>query len=330
MKIIVFDVPAEIGGALTVLHDFYEEYKRDQKNEYIFVVSLPELQETDNIKVLRYPWIKKSWVHRIFFDNFVAPKLIKKHKIEKTLSLQNVTIPNTRVYQSVFVHNALPFSEYRFAFNENALLWVYQNIIGGKIKKSIKKADSVIVQTNWMKKIIVDQLDVEEQKIKVKRPNLNIEVKKKYEEPIEGIPTFFYPASGIVFKNHNVIIAACLKLKEEGISNYKVVFTLHQNQNKYTKELYKEIMNNNLPIAFVGELKREEVFVMYSKSILLFPSYIETVGLPLLEAKLHNCPILASDSVFAHEILDGYANVMYFNSFDAVALSSLIKNAIYP
>ena len=324
----VFDVPAEGGGALTVLHDFYDEYKNDQKNEYIFVVSLPELQETNNIKVLRYPWIKKSWVHRIFFDNFIAPSLIKKYEIDKVLSLQNIIIPHAKVSQNVFVHNALPFSEYRFAFNENALLWVYQNIIGGKIKKSIKKADSVIVQTNWMKKIIVDQLDVEEQKIKVKRPNLNIEVKKKYEEPIEGIPTFFYPASGIVFKNHNVIIDACLKLKEEGISNYKVVFTLRQNENEYIKELYTKIMNNNLPIEFVGTLKCEEVFEMYSKSVLIFPSYIETVGLPLLEAKLHNCPIIASDSVFAHEILENYGNVTYFDSFDSVALSLLIKSAL--
>lgn len=324
----VFDVPAESGGALTVLHDFYDEYKSDQKNEYIFVVSIPELQETDNIKVLRYPWIKKSWAHRFLFDHLIAPKLIKKYKIEKVLSLQNIIIPHTKVYQSVFVQNALPFSEHRFSFTENALLWVYQNIIGEKIKKSIKKADSVIVQTNWMKKIIVAQVNVEDQKIKVKRPNIKIHVKKEFCGIDEDLPTFFYPASGLVFKNHKVIIDSCLKLKAEGITNYKVIFTLQGNENEYTKELYTKIKNNNLPIEFMGELKREEVFEMYSKSILIFPSYIETVGLPLLEAKFHNCPIIASDSVFAHEILDGYANVNYFESFDAVELSLIIKSAL--
>ena len=39
MRIMVFDVPAESGGALSVLHEFYNEFKLDQENEYIFVLN---------------------------------------------------------------------------------------------------------------------------------------------------------------------------------------------------------------------------------------------------------------------------------------------------
>ena len=111
MRIMVFDVPAEGGGALSVLHEFYNEFKLDLENEYIFVLSLPELEETSNIKVLRFPWIKKSWGHRLYFDHFIAHKLIKEYDIDQVLSYRMYT--STRVHQSVFVQ-CVTFSEYRF------------------------------------------------------------------------------------------------------------------------------------------------------------------------------------------------------------------------
>lgn len=57
----VFDVPAESGGALSILNEYYENAvnHKDKSIDWIFVLSKPELESTDNIKVLRYPWIKK-------------------------------------------------------------------------------------------------------------------------------------------------------------------------------------------------------------------------------------------------------------------------------
>lgn len=326
MRIMVFDVPAESGGALSVLHEFYTEFVHDQENEYILVLSLPELKETSNIKVLRFPWIKKSWVHRIYFDHLIAPKLIKKHKVDKVLSLQNITIRNTKAYQSVFVHNALPFTEYKISIKENKKLWVYQNIIGKNIMKSIKRADHVIVQTNWMKKKCIEQLKVSREKIEVKPPKINIEVKKRFKKTKESMSTFFYPAGGSIYKNHKLIIDACLALKEEGINDYKVIFTLKGDENGHIAYLYNIVEKNELPISFIGNLTRERVFDFYTKATLIFPSYIETVGLPLLEAKMHGTPIIASDCPFSHEVLDGYDKATFFHPSDALSLSQKIHN----
>ncbi len=322
MRIMVFDVPAESGGALSVLHEFYNEFKLDQENEYIFVLSLPELEETSNIKVLRFPWIKKSWGHRLYFDHFIAPKLIKEYDIDQVLSLQNVIIPHTAVYQSVFVHNALPFSEYRFRLKEDKLLWVYQNIIGKNITKSIKKADQVIVQTNWMKNRLVEKLNIYDEKIEVKQSKIDIEIKDHFRETKDSLSTFFYPASGVIFKNHKVIVDACLKLKEDGIDDYKVIFTLNGDENKQITELYNTVKDKQLPIEFVGSMKRGEVFGLYSKSILIYPSFIETVGLPLIEAQMHNTPIIAVRIDYSYEILTNYKNAYYFDCFSYTELSS--------
>src|SRR5699024_2925067 len=97
MNIMVFDVPAERRGALSILKDFYNEAKscEDKSINWFFVISKPNLEETDNIKVLRYPWIKKSWFHRLYFDKIVSPILVRKYNINKIFSLQNVRIPFT-------------------------------------------------------------------------------------------------------------------------------------------------------------------------------------------------------------------------------------------
>ncbi|MHB8129112.1 MAG: glycosyltransferase [Mobilitalea sp.] len=320
MRVMVFDVPAEIGGALSVLNDFYNEYKSDLKNEYIFVVSKPLLNETTNIKVLRFPWIKRSWFHRLYFDHFIASKLVREYKVDNVISLQNIIVPHLKKHQSLFVHNALPFADYRFSLFEDKLLWIYQNILSRSIFKSIRKADRVIVQTIWMQEKCIKQLKIEKSKIDIKKPNINIDVKRLYTKTQDSIITFFYPASFVVFKNHKVIIDACIKLKEQGINNYKVIFTLNGDEDKNVSALSNQVKKYQLPVCFVGSLSREKVFDYYSNSVLLFPSFIETVGLPLIEAKMHHTDILVSNCEYAHEILDIYDKVEYFDPFDSEEL----------
>ena len=81
-------------------------------------------------------------------------------------------------------------------------------------------------------------------------------------------------------------------------------------------------------IICIGNISREEVFEKYCNSILVFPSYIETVGLPLLEAKKCNTPIIASDTAFSHELLDSYDNVNFFDPFDVNDLKNQMKKFI--
>lgn len=328
MKIMVFDVPAEDGGALSILHEFYERFLEDEQNHHIFVVSKPVLKSEKNVTVLRFPWIKKSWLHRLYFDHFVAPKLVLKYQADEVLSLQNIVVPRVDVFQTVYVHNALPFSEYRFSFFEDKLLWVYQNILSRNIYKSIKVADKVIVQTKWMKKVCLDKLFIKEDKIDVLLPKINIKAKRFFESTKESHSTFFYPASGVSFKNHKAILNACLSLQADKCIDYRVIFTLVGTENERVKSLFEMVQRHELPVLFVGPLSKEDVFEYYTKSVLLFPSYIETVGLPMLEAKLHNTPVLASDCAFSHEIMEGYDRADFFRPFDVLQLKALMYKMI--
>lgn len=328
MRIMVFDVPAESGGALSVLHDYYRAAQKDVENDYVFVISVPELEETDHLKILRFPWIKKSWIHRLFFDHMIAHKIVRQYCVERIISLQNITIPHTKVLQSVLIHNAIPFSEHRFRFGENRFLWFYQNIIGRSILKSIKRADHIIVQTQWMKNACIEKVGVVPEKVEINPPIISIEIEEYFKETKKSLSTFFYPASGFEFKNHRVVIDACIKLKENGFRDYEIIFTLNGDENKYVKKLQKTVRKNELPIRFAGCLSREEVFLTYSKSVLLFPSYLETVGLPLLEAKMHRSPIVVADCPYSREILYTESQARFFDCFSSDQLMTCLKEIL--
>jgi len=326
MNIMVFNVAAENRGALSVLNDFFEEFKKDATNNYFIVLSLPELAEFKNIKVLKYPWIKKSWLHRLYFDYFVAGKIVKANNIDEVFSMQNIIIPRVTVNQKLYLHQSLPFVDIKFSLFNHPILWVYQNLVGQLIYRSVRNANEVIVQTKWMKKACIEKLNIKNtDKIIVKNPKIELSVEKIFDQKIENLTTFFYPASGLTFKNHKIIVNACKILKEKKIKISKIIFTLSGNENKLISNLHNEVEKKQLPIEFIGLITRSQVFNYYSKSVLIFPSYIESFPLPLLEAKLHKCIILASDCPFSHEILDEYENAYFFNPFDPAMLFSLIE-----
>lgn len=329
MNIIVFDVPAESGGALSILRDFHNAVQNhsDETVQWTFVLSTATLEEAKNIRVLNFPWVKKSWFHRLFFDNFVAPKLVVNSKANRVFSLQNVMV-KTEVDQIVYMHQSLPFSEYKFSLLREPKFWIYQNIIGTMIKKSILKAKTIVVQSQWIKNACVKKTNVDSDKIVVISPEVEVEVNGCFKPTKKALKTFFYPAKPIVYKNHEVILEASRLLKQHKINDYEILFTFDGNENLHAMKLYKQAKRHDLPITFMGSLERERVFELYKKSVLLFPSHIETFGLPLLEARKHGTPIIASDTSFAKEILSNYSKVSFFQTFNALALSACLLSSL--
>lgn len=314
MRTMVFDVPAEFGGALTILKQYHEKAMQDVENEWIFVVSKPELEESKNVKVLRFPWVKKSWFMRLFFDKVFAKTLIKKYSPDKILSLQNTTINTKKCFQELYVHQSIPFSDKRFFIRENFKFWMYQNVIGKMIIKSVRKADSVIVQTKWMKEAVVQSSKVDESKVKIQPPKMNINTDVRYEKT-EQI-NFFYPANSSVYKNHKLIYEAVKLLRKKGYKDFKVYLTIQK------PDIDCSEFEEN--IEFCGYMNKEQVNEHYKKSALLFPSYIETFGLPLLEARTYGCPVIASNCAFSREVLDGYEKAEFFDPFSSEALSAAV------
>lgn len=320
-KILVYDVAADYGGALSILKMYNHTAVTDKENEWIFVVSNKNyINESNNVKVIEKKFPKKSWLHRLFFDKFIMPIIIKKMKPNAVINLQNVYVKSNGVKQTIYLHQSIPFTEIKIPIFY-LKLWVYQNIIGKMIFKSVKKADQIIVQTKWMKQSIIDKKLCSESKIRIEQ----IEVSDLNVKNFVGLKsnTFFYPADSQYYKNHITILKACNLLNDRGF-DYKVYFTISKNDNKNSKKLYKIVKRNGLNCEFLGRITREEVFDFYSNSIMIFPSFIETIGLPLVEAKMSNTPIIASDTDFSNEVLLDYKKSAFFEYSNYSKLADLM------
>ncbi len=314
MKKLIVDFAAATGGALTILKEYYEKAKKDINNEYVFLLSDNYLEETNNISI-RVLKEEKKWINRLLFDFFTGKKIVKEIRPDYILSLQNTIIRGTDIKQDLYVHQAIPFQKtkkFSFFKKEEFKLAVIQYLIGFCIKSSVRKANKVIVQTKWIKDAIVDSCKIKEEKVEIITPLIDKSSIKKVEEI--NNKKFIYPTSNSIYKNNDVIYKAVELLNNEGIDDFEIELTIDGESTKCIKK--------------IGRIPREEVYNKISNSILVFSSYIETFGLPLLEARESGTIIIASDTSFSHEILDEYDKAYFFDPFDEKALAALMKKMI--
>lgn len=75
-------------------------------------------------------------------------------------------------------------------------------------------------------------------------------------------------------------------------------------------------------------MPRTQLFEQYASSVLVFPSYYETIGLPLLEARSVGAPILAADCLYARDGVGDYERAEFFEALNEKALCDLMRKVI--
>lgn len=335
MRIVVYDIAAQKGGGgETILKQYLETAARESQIEWWFFVSMNDYQkfETSNIHIVFVDITRtskiKSYCARKTYELFKLKRVLRDIKPDKIISLQNQVVPGVNYKQTVYLHQSFQFSpvKYRFLKRDERSLAFRQKVICQLIRKRMKKADNVIVQTNWMKKAVSEWAKYPEERIAVEPPCVSLPTMKGSVETINN--HFIYPANAYLNKNHQVIIDACKILKKQGVTGYRIQFTISEESNSLACHLLQDIRQENLPIDFIGHLAKDELFAKYQTMVTLFPSYIETFGLPLLEAKSVRGKIIASDLPFSHEILEDYDNVSFVDWKDAEGWASAIRDQL--
>ncbi|WP_158231932.1 MULTISPECIES: glycosyltransferase [unclassified Sporosarcina] len=321
MRVVVNNIAASTSGALSILKSFYKyisSSKVGKEHEWIFLLNDNYIEETENVKVIVLNNVKKSWKNRLEFDFISGKKIITELRPDVVFSLQNTIIYGLDYPQILYMHQAIPFQkEKRFSFlkPEERTLAIYQYLIGRVIKKSIKKADKVVVQTNWIKDAVIKDTNISPKKITAILPPFEDKANRyKSHHPFKA-NNFFYPAAESLYKNHKCIYEACSILNNKGTKNFEISLTIKN----------KEDIEN---ISYLGEIPFEEVMYRYNTSTLIFPSYIETVGLPLMEARQIGTLVLAADCAYAREVLQGYENVYFFDPFKPQELAYLLEKVL--
>ncbi|MCR5627494.1 MAG: glycosyltransferase [Lachnospiraceae bacterium] len=336
MKILVLDIAASKTGAKSILQDFAEYVRNNAKeHEWIFVTGVRDMvKEAGNIRVILREDIKGSRLKRLMFELFNGCGFIKEtgpdvvFSLENTLPKGKTKIKGKRIPEVLYVHQPLGFQkekDFSLFKPEERHLAVYQHIIAKLIDSSVKRADKVIVQTEWMKKAVSEKCSVDPGKVYAVLPPL-APVPEGMEKKKFDCTGFIFPAGPILYKNHSLIIEAARLLNKKGIDNFRISFTLTEEEAGEKLVSMAKLTKEN--IEFKGQVERKRLFEAYASNTLIFPSYIETYGYPPAEARSVGGLVLASDTEFCREVLAGYENVRFFSPFDAEGLASLMEEVI--
>lgn len=328
------------GGPLSVLNDclsYLNKSKLVDKYKIVALVHKKSLfinSNLNNIEFIEFPKSRQSYFYRLYYEYFYFKKLAIKLKPSFWLSLHDISPNLGSIPQAVYCHNPSLFN----SLNLSDLFIQPQQFFFSLFYKylysiNIHKNKKVIVQQMWIGKEFKKIFSLNDDKILIAPPKVpKVIIKNDFsieQNPIisDGV-IFFYPTFPRPFKNVEIICEAVLVLINCGVKNFSVIITLDGTENSYSKKIlskYKHIQN----IDFIGLQPRDYIYKLYAKSsCLIFPSKLETWGLPLSEYKHFNKPIIASNLPYAIETIGDYNKACLFNPNDKNELAKYMSDFI--
>lgn len=323
--IVVSGINLVEGGTLSIFQDCLSFLNTTtDKYKIIALVHKKELFKQYNnsdIIFMEFPYAKRSWLFRIIHEYLYFHKLSKEIKPYLWLSLHDITPNVDSKIRAVYCHNSSPFyrlniKDYLTDMNFTLFTLFYKYLY----KLNIEKNDFVIVQQDWIRNEFKQIYGIDN--IIVAHPKI---AKIIIPDRITSLKTFIYPTFPRIFKNIEVICEAFKLIDDIGA---KVFITIDGSENLYARKIvtkYSLIKS----ISFIGLQTRETIFDYYGKAAaLIFPSRLETWGMPLSEFAQTGKPIFASDTNFCRETLASYKNAVFFQQDNAVELANFIKRFV--
>lgn len=316
------------GGTLTVLRESLASAVEVLPPEWeiIALVHDKDLINLPRVRTVAIPDAKASWWRRMRWEWFGFNKLSQQWKPELWLSLHDMTPRVHARHQAVYCHNPAPFYwvRPREMLQEPKLL-LFSLFYASLYRLFIRRNRHVIVQQEWLRQEFLRRYG--QLPMVVAHPSQDLLPTHGTLKPAAH-HVFLYPALARVFKNLEVIGEAVSLLQARGIRNFEVRLTIDGNENRYAHWLKRRY--GHLPnLRFLGRQDRSQMLEHYKEATaLLFPSRLETWGLPISEAKHHRLAMLVADLPYAHETVGEYDLVSFFEPRKPELLADLMTSMI--
>ena len=329
--IVISAINLRSGGPLTILQDclkYLSNSDISEKYRIIALVHKKELAYYSNIEYIEFQDSVGNWAKRIYYEYIKFYKLSLKLNPYLWLSLHD-TSPRVKAdRQAVYMHNPSIVNKIKWSDLKYDKTYIIFSLLYKYVYRlNIKKYRYCIVQQFWLKDCIAKMFNIAKNRIVVARP-FNKTVINKKTPSNNNCKHFFFPSYPRPFKNFETVCEAAKILYQEGIEDLSFKLTIDGTESNYSKSIVEKY--KNIPIInFCGILSKEEMNMAYKETdCLIFPSRLETWGLPISEFIPLNKPIIAADEPYAHETTEGGGLVAFFDTNSPYALSRLIKNLI--
>lgn len=325
--VVVSAVNFSEGGPLTVLIESLEAAAQCLPSNWKItaLVHRKDLITNPRIETLAFVQSKRSWFTRLWLEWISFHRLSTSLKPDLWLSLHDITPRVMARRQAVYCHNPSPFHKLSWRDAQLEPTFALFNLLYGRLYRTfLFRNHTVIVQQAWLRQAF-RRLYAHPNIVVAYPTSICLKTPSLLQVPALGSSissrplVFLYPALPRVFKNIEVLCEAmkCLPL---GLSKrVELRLTMSGAENAYARDLYQRFSSVR-GIRFIGRQNRQQMTEEYRAcDVVVFPSRLETWGLPITEAKTLNKPLLVADLPYAHETVGDYSAVSFIDPTDTQA-----------
>ena len=321
------------GGTLTILRDCLRYLSTlAEQGEYriVALVFKRELADFPNIEYIETQWPKKRWLNRLWFEYVSMNNIAKKlGDVYLWFSLHDTTPNVVATRRAVYCHNPFPF--YSFKWREwfmTPKIVLFSLFSKYAYQVNIHKNDYVVVQQQWIKDAFKTLFGLDTKKIIVALPDPPLAIEINTKRMQDDVFRFIYAASPNSHKNFECLTAAAAILSARCNREFEVCITVNGKENAYAEWLKKN-WGHVRSIRFAGFMNRDTLFQCYANAdALVFPSKVETWGLPITEFAAFGKPMLLADLPYAYETASGCDQVAFFPADNPAELANRMEDLI--
>ena len=321
-----------LGGPLTVGRELVaalrasERFERGELRVIVFCHRrelYADIPAHANLEWIEKPHVRRNWLVRLFYEYWWFRLWSGRRSIDLWISLQDLT-PNVRAaHRVVYCHNAAPFYKERTRWLLDPRFEVFRLLYGFFYRINLGRNDYAIVQQQWMRNELANRYGRPKQATIVAHPVVADSRQFAVGSRQEKAPLrILYPVLPRSAKNHEVLIAAMRELRDLPI---ELTLTFTGDETRYAQSI-RRLAEGLDRIRFIGFLSLEQLEREYERAdALVFPSKLESWGLPLSEFRRFGRPILAADLPYAREALGGYPPSAFFDPESPTQLAGMLR-----
>lgn len=333
IHIVVSAVNIRKGGTLTILRDCLAALSARATAGSLKVTALVHSRELclyPGIDYIEMPDTVRGWLRRLRCE-YVTMKSVSRRiaPVDLWLSLHDTTPRVDARRQAVYCQTSFPFMRWRWRdFRMDFKIPLFAMFTRFAYRINVHSNSSLIVQQQWLRKGLSRMLGVAPEKFIVAPPQPRREL-PDFTPRRFPVPAFIYAATPDCHKNFEILCEAARLLEESvGTGRFCVLLTVDGTENRYARWL-KSRWGHVSSIIFGGLLARPDLYAAYAgASCLVFPSRIETWGLPISEFMHFGKPMILADLPYARETSAGSPLTAFFNPESAAALKELMHEVL--
>jgi glycosyltransferase involved in cell wall biosynthesis len=329
-RIVLSGVNITTMGAMAVYKDALQSLASEYANQYEIVALVHDrlLFDIPHVKYLEFPGVKTSKLRRLKFEFWDCRAISRQLNPYLWFALHDITPSVSAVRRAVYCQNAV--SSYRVSLRDALVdrkFGLYTLLYGYVYGLNIRSNDFVVVQHDWFRSHFHERYGLDN--VVVARPSVeHLQIPPTLPKKPGAPYCFFYPSyPWYRYKNFEQILRTARVLEQEG-ANFELWLTTDGSETRYATGLLRDFADLK-SVRWLGLLPRSEVLERYAAAdCLLFPSRLESWGMPITEFKRTGKPILAADLSYAHETVGDYAAAAFFDVDSDPSLIDSMRKAI--